>query len=281
MDVSSDGHDPDTGHDDTDYDEDEDDGEEDEEEEDRDNSEDDIGGSGEDEKRSTWLPDKTAFIDKSVSFTHILVDLQITNLPSMDQQSIVSQSHSLWDRLQNAETRLNNLAPGNNRCPYCRDEVFAQPVCGDFILFLSTRIRVWDTAYKLLGIERRREEEMVRDQCLQFVQTYLGDREALGLDLTGEGWNMIDALKDACSTLLSARLNPSYRSVCKSAEDRYKLWAFGRAMRYRLKDLKVWYSNDPFVVWYGPEPSAQGTSKATRAKVRYAIQVSLLDDWCE
>ncbi|KAL8773387.1 MAG: hypothetical protein Q9209_001781 [Squamulea sp. 1 TL-2023] len=154
MDISSNSHEPDTGRNNTDYDYDE-------EEDEEDYNEDDSSGSDVDEiqcRRSTWLPEKTAYIDKSVSFTHILVDRQTPNRTNTDQHGMISQSYSLWDHLENAETRLNNLAPGNNRCPYCRNEVFAQPACVDSLLFLSTRIRVWDTAYELLAIQRRHEE---------------------------------------------------------------------------------------------------------------------------
>ncbi|KAI4281352.1 MAG: hypothetical protein L6R38_003747 [Xanthoria sp. 2 TBL-2021] len=221
-------------------------------------------------RRSKWLPDKAAHIDKTVSWTHFLLQFPISELPGRGQERIDPQSYSLAYRSGDTDTGLETLRPGNNICPCCRDEVFTRPARVDSLMYLATRIRVWDTAYAFLGIKSNFKEKCVRDQCLKFIETYLFHRISLGEGVNGgNGTKVIQALKDARWSLVQTNMNTSDRSICKSEEVRGKLHAFGKAMRYRSKDLKVWYSNDTFKVWYGPEDPP----------VRYAIQVGHLQKW--
>lgn len=220
--------------------------------------------------KSEWLPDNAAHIDKTVSWTHFLLQFPISSHPDGGQEHIDPLSYSLAYRSGDTDTGLETLRPGNNICPCCRDEVFAQPARVDFLMYLATRIRVWDTAYAFLGIQHNFKEKCVRDQCLKFIETYLFHHISLGEGVNGgNGTKVIQALKDARWSLVQTIMNTSDRSICKSEDDRDKLHAFGKAMRYRSKDLKVWYSNDTFKVWYGPEDPP----------VRYAIQVEHLQKW--
>ncbi|KAL8647889.1 MAG: hypothetical protein Q9226_006240 [Calogaya cf. arnoldii] len=214
-----------------------------------------------DNDRSELLPQEAAYIDLSTSCTPFLI--QASNLSD-------PESYSLAYRRNHTDTGLETLKPGNNTCPCCRGEVFPQPAYADSLFFLATRLRVWETAYAFLGIQRYPKEDYVRDQCHEFLHTYLKQRVDLGEGLfNGNSEKVYQALKDARRSLLETKNSPSDHSICKSQEDRDKLHAFGMAMRYRLKDSKVWYSNQTFKVWYGREDP----------RSRYAIQVDHLEEW--
>ncbi|KAI4112112.1 MAG: hypothetical protein LQ339_000120 [Xanthoria mediterranea] len=219
-------------------------------------------------KRSEWLPDKAAHIDKNVSWTGFLLEFPTSEHPNGGHEHQKARSYSLAYRSGDSDTGLETLKPGNNTCPCCRAEVFAPPARVDSLVHLATRIRVWDTAYAFLGIERTLEEKFVRRQCLEFIDTVHFHRDSQGEGISANNSRkLIRALKDARWSLVQVQKNASDGLICKPEEDRDKLHAFGKAMRYRPKDLEVWYSNDTFKVWYGPED----------LPVRYTIQVEHLE----
>ncbi|KAI4225370.1 MAG: hypothetical protein L6R36_003950 [Xanthoria steineri] len=217
-------------------------------------------------KKSEWLPDKAAHIDEDVSWICFLLKFPRSERPSGGHEHKEARSYSLAYCSGDSDTGLENLKPGNNTCPCCRAEVFAPPARVDSLFHLATRIRVWDTAYAFLGIECTLEEKFVRCQCREFINTDSIHRDSQGEGISAK--NVVRALKDARWSLVQIKKNASDGSICKpEEEDRNKLHAFGKAMRYRRKDLKVWYSNDTFKVWYGPED----------LPVRYTIQVEHLE----
>ncbi|KAL9627053.1 MAG: hypothetical protein Q9204_006841, partial [Flavoplaca sp. TL-2023a] len=182
--------------------------------------------------------------------------------------TITSDPYSLAYHSGDTNTGLESLQAGNNNCPCCRDEVYARPSFLDSLMYLATRIRVWGTAYTLLRIPRNLKEDFLREQCLKFIETCLVQRISQGGGINGgNGRQIFQALKDARWSLIKTKLSPYQRSVCRFKEDRHKLHAFGRAMRFRLKDLTVWYPNDSFKVWYGLEDPP----------VRYTIHVERLE----
>ena len=247
-----------------------DDREEDNEESDNpdDREEDSEDERGYQSKRSEWLPDKATHIDEDVSWTGFLLKFPRSEHPDGGHEHREARSYSLAYRSGDSGTGLETLKPGNNTCPCCRAEVFARPARVDSLVHLATRIRVWDTAYAFLGIERTLEEKFVRRQCHEFINTDHIHRDSQGEGTTA-GYNAVQALKDARWSLVQIKKNASDGSICKPEEDRDKLHAFGKAMRYRRKDLKVWYFNDTFKVWYGPED----------LPVRYTIQVEHTEEW--
>ncbi|KAL8848358.1 MAG: hypothetical protein Q9221_006607 [Calogaya cf. arnoldii] len=214
-----------------------------------------------DNDRSEWLPREAAYIDMSTSGTPFLI--RASNLSD-------PESYSLAYRRNHTNTGLETLKPGNYTCPCCRGAVFPEPAYADSLFFLATRLRVWETAYAFLGIQRNPKEDYVRDQCHEFLHTYLQQRVDLGEQLfNGNSEKVYQALKDARRSLLQTKNSPSDHTIRRSQEDRKKLHAFGMAIRYRLKDSKVWYSNQTFKVWYGREDP----------RSRYAIQVEHLQEW--
>ncbi|CAO1599260.1 hypothetical protein XANCAGTX0491_002996 [Xanthoria calcicola] len=221
-------------------------------------------------KRSEWLPDKAAHIDENVSWTGFLLQFPRSEHPNGGHEHQKARAYSLAYRSGDSDTGLETLKPGNNTCPCCRAEVFAPPARVDSLVHLATRIRVWDTAYAFLGIERTLEEKFVRRQYHEFINTDHIHRDSQGDGISANnGRKVIQALKDARWSLVQIKENASNGLICKPEEDRDKLHAFGKAMRYRSKDLEVWYSNDTFKVWYGPED----------LPVRYTIQVEHLEKW--
>ncbi len=65
-------------------------------------------------------------------------------------------------------------------------------------MYLATCIRVWDTAYALLGIPRNVKEDFLREQCLKFIETCLVQRISQGEGINGgNGRQVFQALKDA------------------------------------------------------------------------------------
>ena len=219
-------------------------------------------------RRSNCLPGKAVQINKTMSWMHFLVQSRISDYQSGESQTIMSDSYSMAYHSGDTDTGLESLQAGNNNCPCCRGEVCARPSFLDSLMYLATRIRVWDTAYAFLGISRNAKEDSLREQCLKFIETCLVQRISQGEGINGgNGIQVFQALKHARWSLIKTTLSPDQHSVCRSKEDQDKLHAFGKAMRFRLKDVTVWYSNDSFKVWYGLEDPP----------VRYAIHVERLE----
>ncbi|KAL8999865.1 MAG: hypothetical protein Q9169_001406 [Polycauliona sp. 2 TL-2023] len=223
--------------------------------------------TGSTNEKSEWLAEnKVVHIDNTMSEMYFRIQF-----PVPCDRSTESRSYAFGNFFRAGTDRgLGLLEPGHNTCPCCRNEQFARPAVVDSLVYLATRIRVWDTAYAFLGLERNAEEDFLRDQCLQFMGNYLIQRSHQGERVSVDSVTQLFlALKDASRSLVLTTMVPPRRSVCRSIFDRARLSAFGEAMRYRPKDLKVWYSGDAFKVWYGPEDPL----------VRSVIHVELLGAW--
>lgn len=66
--------------------------------------------------------------------------------------------------------RLPDISDRSFTCPNCRRKFTIQRMPGSVAVEMEVRLRFWDSAYEKLGIELSGEEEVCREDLLQFVK---------------------------------------------------------------------------------------------------------------
>ena len=138
------------------------------------------------------------------------------------------------------------LVPGSNTCPLCRADVFLRETSPDSLLFLRTRLRVWDIAYELAHIKRTPLEEHIRTECLDFIDTmdsiHRGTHEPeQSLTYAEQRW----AFNHAIKSIIDLDNQPdTYFPGRWTDEQRKKLWVFGTYLNYTERDLSVLFGRD-------------------------------------
>ncbi|KAI4246235.1 MAG: hypothetical protein LQ352_006429 [Teloschistes flavicans] len=150
------------------------------------------------------------------------------------------------------------LGPGNNTCPLCRSETFPRPKHGDLIVALTVRMRVWNTAYRFLGIEPTAQDRLYINEIGRFIarrfETWAMDQTE-SYDVTDQ--RLADMFRDALHSLVGMGQDVGYRAFVDgwTSSDMHRIWVFAEALKFKTEDWRFWFELDPNNYFAGADMS--------------------------